>query len=103
MRRGFLVPSKWRLPDRQRITLPVEVILKRLAAPRCVLAFIFLFFFTISSSLPVGTANLVAVRFFYAGLSALFCADGAEPAPFFGASSASRMFASILGPNSTCA
>jgi hypothetical protein len=29
------------------------VILKRLAAPRCVFAFIFLFFFTISSSVPV--------------------------------------------------
>ncbi len=53
MRRGFFVPSKWRFPDRQRITLPVAVILKRLAAPRCVFAFIFLFFFTISSSVSV--------------------------------------------------
>jgi len=53
MRRGFLVPSKWRFPERQRITLPVDVILKRLAAPRCVLAFIFLFFLTISSSVSV--------------------------------------------------
>jgi hypothetical protein len=30
--------------------LPVAVILKRLAAPRCVFNFLFLFFFTISSS-----------------------------------------------------
>ena len=30
--------------------LPVEVILNRLAAPRCVFNFIFLFFFTMSSS-----------------------------------------------------
>ena len=50
MRRGFLVPSKWRLPECQRMILPVDVILKRLAAPRCVFSFIFLFFFTISSS-----------------------------------------------------
>ena len=48
MRRGFFVPSRWRFPERQRNTFPVEVILKRFAAPRCVFAFIFVFFFTIS-------------------------------------------------------
>src|SRR5580704_2409139 len=84
MRRGFLVPSRWRLPERQRMILPVEVILKRLAAPRCVLAFNFLFFFTISS----------CAEFLYALPSAFFCAGcaaGVEPAPFFGASNASRV------------
>ena len=49
MRRGFFVPSKWRFPERQRMTFPVEVILNRLATPRCVFAFIFVFFFTIPS------------------------------------------------------
>src|ERR1700722_7572018 len=49
MRRGFLVPSKWRMPECRRINFPVAVFLKRLAAPRCVFNFIFLFFFTISS------------------------------------------------------
>jgi len=50
MRRGFFVPSKWRLPECQRMILPVAVILKRFAAPRCVFNFIFLFFFTMPSS-----------------------------------------------------
>ena len=47
IRRGFFVPNKWRLPECQRMIFPVEVILKRLAAPRCVFSFIFLFFFTV--------------------------------------------------------
>jgi hypothetical protein len=34
MRFGFFVPSKWRLPECIRMTLPVDVILKRFAAPR---------------------------------------------------------------------
>jgi len=49
-RRGDFVPSRWRLPECQRMIFPVAVILKRLAAPRCVLSFFFLFFFTIPSS-----------------------------------------------------
>src|SRR5579862_7097487 len=51
MRRGFFVPSRCRLPERQRKIFPVEVSLNRLAAPRCVFNFIFLFFFTIPSSI----------------------------------------------------
>jgi hypothetical protein len=39
MRPERLVPVKWRLPECARTILPVAVILKRLAAPRCVLSF----------------------------------------------------------------
>jgi hypothetical protein len=66
MRRGFFVPSKCRLPERHRITFPVDVILKRLAAPRCVLAFNFLFFFTISSSASLPAASIPFARARYA-------------------------------------
>src|SRR6202041_2357910 len=38
----------------------------------------------------------------YACASGAFCAAGVEAAPFFGASNASRIFASMRGPNSTC-
>ena len=41
MRPERLVPVKWRLPEWARTILPVEVILKRLAAPRCVFSFFF--------------------------------------------------------------
>jgi len=41
MRPERLVPVKWRLPEWARMILPVEVILKRLAAPRCVFSFFF--------------------------------------------------------------
>src|SRR5438045_7490135 len=41
MRPCALVPVKWRLPECMRTTLPLAVILKRLAAPRWVLSFIF--------------------------------------------------------------
>src|SRR5579859_120968 len=41
MRPERLVPVKWRLPECARIILPVLVILKRLAAPRCVFSFFF--------------------------------------------------------------
>src|SRR5260370_10507877 len=37
----FFVPVKWRLPECIRTILPVAVILKRLAAPRCVFSFFF--------------------------------------------------------------
>src|SRR5216684_5317591 len=36
MRLGFFVPIKWRFPECGRRIFPVEVTLKRLAAPRCV-------------------------------------------------------------------
>ena len=49
MRFGRLVPSKCRLPECARITLPVDVTLNRLAAPRWVFSFNFLFFFNVSS------------------------------------------------------
>jgi hypothetical protein len=39
IRPDFFVPSKWRLPECMRIILPVEVTLKRFAAPRCVFSF----------------------------------------------------------------
>ena len=52
MRFGRLVPSKCRLPECARITLPVDVTLNRFAAPRCVFSFNFLFFFNVSSILP---------------------------------------------------
>src|SRR6202142_1877793 len=61
MRRGRFVPVKWRFPERHRSNLPVELILKRLAAPRFVFNFIFLFFFTISS-LPKISSGLSASR-----------------------------------------
>src|SRR3979411_2670260 len=41
MRPCFFVPAKWRLPERIPTTLPVAVILKRLAAPRWVFSFFF--------------------------------------------------------------
>src|ERR1700675_3757420 len=41
MRPGFLVPSRWRLPECMRRILPPAVTLKRLAAPRCVFSFFF--------------------------------------------------------------
>src|SRR5229473_4787177 len=41
MRLGFFVPIKWRLPECGRRIFPVEVTLKRLAAPRCVFSFCF--------------------------------------------------------------
>ena len=41
MRLGALVPSRRRLPECIRSSFPVPVILKRLAAPRCVFSFIF--------------------------------------------------------------
>src|ERR1700688_4681725 len=41
IRFGALVPIRWRLPECIRKILPVPVILKRLAAPRWVLSFIF--------------------------------------------------------------
>lgn len=51
MRFGDFVPSKCRLPECMRITLPVAVTLNLLAAPRCVFNFIFLtfLFFDINS------------------------------------------------------
>jgi hypothetical protein len=51
MRFGRLVPSKCRLPECARITLPVDVTLNLFAAPRCVFSFNFLFFFNVSSIL----------------------------------------------------
>jgi hypothetical protein len=42
MRFGPLVPSKCRLPECERTTLPFFVILNRFAAPRCVFNFSFL-------------------------------------------------------------
>ena len=42
IRLAFLVPSRCRLPECMRITFPVDVILNRLAAPRCVFNFSFL-------------------------------------------------------------
>ena len=39
-----LVPVKWRLPECARMIFPLAVILKRLAAPRCVFSFFFGFF-----------------------------------------------------------
>src|SRR5713226_1469741 len=42
MRLAGLVPSRCRLPECMRSSLPVEVSLKRLAAPRCVLSLRFL-------------------------------------------------------------
>jgi hypothetical protein len=42
MRFGPFVPSKCRLPECERTILPFFVILKRLAAPRCVFNFSFL-------------------------------------------------------------
>src|SRR5262245_48728097 len=41
MRLAALVPSRWRLPECMRRSLPVAVSLKRLAAPRWVLSFLF--------------------------------------------------------------
>src|SRR5579863_85916 len=41
MRPGAFVPSRWRLPECERIILPVAVTLKRFAAPRCVFNFNF--------------------------------------------------------------
>src|SRR5258707_2883943 len=41
MRPERLVPVKWRLPECARTILPVAVILKRFAAPRCVFSFFF--------------------------------------------------------------
>src|ERR1700732_1980439 len=41
MRPERLVPVKWRFPECARMILPVAVILKRLAAPRCVFSFFF--------------------------------------------------------------
>ena len=54
MRPERLVPVKWRLPEWARMILPVEVILKRLAAPRCVLSFFFGFveFLGIAEAFP---------------------------------------------------
>jgi hypothetical protein len=52
IRLGLLVPNKCRLPEWARITLPVDVTLNRLAAPRCVFSFNFLFFFNVSSIFP---------------------------------------------------
>ncbi len=42
IRFGFFVPSRWRLPERIRMILPVDVILSRFAAPRCDFNFVFL-------------------------------------------------------------
>jgi len=42
IRLAGLVPNMWRLPECMRNTLPVEEILNRFAAPRCVLSFCFL-------------------------------------------------------------
>jgi hypothetical protein len=92
MRFGRLVPSKCRLPECARITLPVDVTLNRFAAPRCVFSFSFLFFFNVASILPksVGHQLVASPGLFAAGAAA-----------FFGASNASKIFASMRGPNST--
>jgi hypothetical protein len=42
---AFLVPSRCRFPECIRSTFPVDVILNRLAAPRCVFNLSFLTFF----------------------------------------------------------
>src|SRR2546430_5030066 len=57
MRPCALVPVKWRLPECMRTILPVAVILKRLAAPRCVFSFFFGFveFLGITKSSPTTT------------------------------------------------
>jgi hypothetical protein len=54
MRPERLVPVKWRLPECARMILPLAVILKRLAAPRCVFSFFFGFveFLGIAKSSP---------------------------------------------------
>src|ERR1700753_1398394 len=41
MRPGALVASRWRLPECERMILPVDVTLNRFAAPRCVFNFNF--------------------------------------------------------------
>jgi hypothetical protein len=64
MRFGRLVPSKCRLPECARITLPVDVTLNRLAAPRCVFSFNFLFFFNVSSVRFAGALRRRGRRFF---------------------------------------
>src|ERR1019366_5360065 len=45
IRLAFLVPSRCRLPECMRMIFPVDVILNRLAAPRCVLSLSFFTFF----------------------------------------------------------
>jgi hypothetical protein len=64
MRPCFFVPVKWRLPECMRTILPVAVILKRLAAPRCVLSFFFGFveFLGITKILSYSTAGKPANR-----------------------------------------
>jgi hypothetical protein len=60
MRFGFFVPIKWRLPECPRTTLPLLVILKRFAAPRCVFNFSFGF------DLFLGTMLVLSRSFFAA-------------------------------------
>jgi len=91
MRFEDFVPIKCRLPECPRMILPVEVTLNRLAAPRCVFNFIFLtflFFDMISGS----------SKTFQFGAAA-----DLTGAPFFGASRAIKMLASMRGPISTSA
>ncbi len=94
MRPGAFEPSKCRLPECALITLPVEVTRNRLAAPRCVFNFL-TFGFAFDTVAPFRKIS------FQACPAAAGFAGPPPLLPFFGASSASRMFASMRGPNST--
>src|SRR2546430_8814690 len=111
MRPCALVPVKWRLPECMRTTLPVAVILKRLAAPRWVLSFIFglVEFLGIAilcySLLNCGAAALrptnlqlhrpLPRRAAYAGCAACCELGLGLEAPFFGANKATRTLPSM--------
>src|SRR5689334_7062256 len=101
MRLGFFEPSRWRLPECMRITLPVDVSLNRFAAPRCVFSLIFVLgFLAIMPSLRyLPAANSHA----WPGAADALGREAEADAPFFGASNARIMFASMRGPNSTSA
>ena len=113
MRPGAFVPSKCRLPECERMILPVAVTLKRFAAPRCVFNFLFGFeaFLGIAkSSLHTATPclesespNSIDVRLPYEACCAGCCAGFAGAgAPFFGASNATNTLPSMRGIVSIC-
>ena len=97
MRFGFFVPSKWRLNACGRMIFPVFVTRNRFAAPRCVFS-LRTFGFAFDNSAPVALSQF---RNSYACPPAP--AGFPATAPFFGANNASKIFASMRGPNSTCA
>jgi hypothetical protein len=106
IRFGPFVPNKCRLPECDRTIFPFFVILKRFAAPRCVFNFSFL------ATVSFSQLFFLRCRFYTTTCSAqnkfqifydVAGGPGAGVAPFFAASSAIKIFASIRGPSSTCA